>query len=141
MKKILLIDDDKKGILTVLKDELNERGFKVTSINDADNVFEELKNNKYQTIILDIMLPVPESWTGALKKKCDNGEATGIVLYQLIRKEFPTLPILVYSVTNFKKNKGDKYTSVLKKPEFTDKIIEELEKLISKSLTSGEKNN
>ncbi len=141
MKKILLIDDDKKGVLTVLKNELNKGGFKVTSINDAENVLEELKNNKYQSIILDIMLPVPESWPQELKKKCDKGEATGIVLYQLIRKEYPTLPILVYSVTNFNINKGDIYISVFKKPEFTDVIIEELEKLIAKSLTSGERNN
>lgn len=56
MKKILLIDDDLK-LTDLLKDYLNKYNYNVCSIDNPIDALDHLKNNNYDLIILDIMLP------------------------------------------------------------------------------------
>lgn len=139
MRNILLIDDDKK-IVNYLCNDLEEKGFSVELIDDAEEALKKIENNNFHAIILDIMMPFPESWTNDEKTNSEIDLSTGLILLKKIRAVFPQIPILIYTA-----RKGvsvvDQYTYTLAKPEFNIVIIEQLEKLISKSLTSREKNN
>jgi len=69
MKKILIVDDDVRGVTSNLAKALKEEGFDVSVLNDAERVIELLKLEKFDGIILDIMMPVPESWSSDLKRE------------------------------------------------------------------------
>lgn len=56
MKKILLIDDDEK-LTDLLKDYLSKYNFSSHSSDNPVNALNHLKNNLYDLIVLDIMLP------------------------------------------------------------------------------------
>ncbi len=56
MKKILLIDDDEK-LTDLLKDYLSKYNFSSHSSDNPVNALNHLKNNTYDLIVLDIMLP------------------------------------------------------------------------------------
>lgn len=56
MKKILIVEDDIE-IANLEKDYLEVNNFETKIINDGLKVEEEVKNNQYNLIILDIMLP------------------------------------------------------------------------------------
>ena len=56
MKKILLIDDDEK-LTDLLKDYLSKYNFSSHSSENPVNALNHLKNNSYDLIVLDIMLP------------------------------------------------------------------------------------
>ena len=56
MKKILLIDDDEK-LTDLLKDYLSKYNFSSHSSDNPLNALNHLKNNTYDLIVLDIMLP------------------------------------------------------------------------------------
>lgn len=56
MKKILIIEDD-LSIAELQKDYLEVSNFNVTICQDGVSGLTEIKNNKYDLVILDIMLP------------------------------------------------------------------------------------
>ncbi|MBS1553092.1 MAG: response regulator transcription factor [Bacteroidetes bacterium] len=56
MKKILLIDDDEK-LTDLLKDYLSKYNFIPHSSDNPVSALNHLKNNSYDLIVLDIMLP------------------------------------------------------------------------------------
>ena len=56
MKKILIIEDD-ESIAQLQKDYLELSGFEVRTCGDGVEGLNEVKENKYDLIILDVMLP------------------------------------------------------------------------------------
>lgn len=56
MKRILIIEDD-KSISELQKDYLEMSGYEVTCAFDGDSGFEYIKNENFDLIILDLMLP------------------------------------------------------------------------------------
>lgn len=56
MKRILIIEDD-KSISEILKDYLEMSGYEVKCVFDGDSGFECIKNEDFDLIILDLMLP------------------------------------------------------------------------------------
>lgn len=54
--KILTIEDDAK-ISEVLRQSLSDAGFEVESIIDGETGLEKIQNNKFDAIVLDLMLP------------------------------------------------------------------------------------
>ena len=56
MKNIIIIDDDNK-LTDLLKDYLQKYNFKVTSFDNPVDALHHLKNNFYDLMILDFMLP------------------------------------------------------------------------------------
>jgi DNA-binding NtrC family response regulator len=128
MKKILLIDDDVDTLTAFYEELIETYNFNVDWIKKADDVMEALESGQYNAIILDIMMPVPKSWSKDENRKANFGLATGIILFQKIRELNPTIPILIYS------SKGgiltDKHSAYLRKPEYTQKIVNKLENLM-----------
>ncbi|POP34945.1 DNA-binding response regulator [Lactonifactor longoviformis] len=54
--KVLLIDDD-KDLCMLIERELLQENYEVTVRHDGKTGFEAFKNDKYQLVVLDIMLP------------------------------------------------------------------------------------
>jgi DNA-binding response OmpR family regulator len=56
MAKILIVDDEQE-IAELISDVLTEEGFETTIKNDGLSAIEEISNNNYDLILLDIMMP------------------------------------------------------------------------------------
>ncbi len=56
MSQILIVDDE-QDIAELISDVLKEEGFSTTIKNDGYAAIEEVKNNNYDLIMLDIMMP------------------------------------------------------------------------------------
>lgn len=56
MEKILVVEDD-KNIAQLEIDYLNSSGYETNWISDGAKVIEELKQNSYDLLLLDLMLP------------------------------------------------------------------------------------
>jgi len=78
MKRILIAEDE-EVLREVFKDELAEEGYGVVEARDAKGTLESLKKEKVDLLILDIKLP----------------DMSGLKLLEMIRKNYPALPIIV----------------------------------------------
>src|SRR4030042_4577275 len=76
-KSILVIDDDNK-LTALLEEYLGKYNYRVTSSEDPEDGLTKLKQNRFDLIILDIMLP----------------QMDGFETCKLIRKDYDT-PIIM----------------------------------------------
>ena len=56
MKKILVVDDD-KDLLYIMKENLSDAGYSVLTADEADKALKLAREEKPDLVILDIMLP------------------------------------------------------------------------------------
>lgn len=56
LKKILVAEDE-KPMARALELKLNNSGFDAKAVNDGEAAVQELENNKYDLLLLDIMMP------------------------------------------------------------------------------------
>ena len=102
----------------------------VTLVSEINELFDELKDNQYDIIILDIMTPVPDShiFTKREIKEMEGGMSTGIV-----NGSIPILFLTARSqpdaITHFK-DEGRK-CDWLRKPELAKTINEKLLELLN----------
>ncbi|MGF6907092.1 response regulator transcription factor [Fusobacterium sp. PH5-44] len=78
MKKILVIEDDKK-IRRLLQLELEHEGYSVDFAEDGERALEKFQNNFYNIILLDLMIP-KFSGEEVCKKIRENSEVPIIVI-------------------------------------------------------------
>ena len=90
MAKRALIVDDEKAIVKGIKYSLEQDGMTVDTAYDGEEAMQFAKNNKYDIILLDVMLP----------------KLTGFEVCQQIR-EFSTVPIIMLTA------KGDDMDKIL----------------------------
>jgi two-component system, OmpR family, response regulator BaeR len=62
MAHILIVEDEEK-LANILKDYLAQSGFETTMLNDGLNVIESIKNNQFDLVLLDLMLPGKDGLT------------------------------------------------------------------------------
>lgn len=89
MKKVLVVDDE-KSIVKGLKFSLEQDDMEVDTAYDGGEAFEKIKNNNYDIVLLDIMLPV----------------YTGTEVCQMVR-EFSNVPIIMLTA------KGDDMDKIM----------------------------
>ena len=89
LEKVLVVDDD-PNICEVLRMYLENEGYSVILSYDGEEALEKVQNNKYDLILLDIMLP----------------KLTGLEVCQQIR-EFSDIPIVMLTA------KGDDMDKIL----------------------------
>jgi CheY-like chemotaxis protein len=133
MKKVLIVDDDNGGGISFLIEDLKYYGFNAAFINDAGRVTDLLKKDEIHAIILDIIMPVPESWPLDLRKRCNDGMETGIILYEIIRNEYPSIPIIFHTIRTTNIIKNDRFTYTISKLELHEVVVEKLNELVSMS--------
>lgn len=113
MKKILIVEDN-KDLNILLSNIIKEAGYLTKSLYDGLDVIKEFKENKYDMIILDIMLPYK----------------SGDMILKEIRKDYdvPVIIISAKDLTGTKvymlKNGADDYIT---KPFDIDEVIARIE--------------
>jgi len=56
--KYILIVDDSQIVLTKISNYLKENGYIVTTVKSGEDALEEIKNNTYDCIVLDILITI-----------------------------------------------------------------------------------
>ena len=75
--KILVVDDE-KNIRSVVKEYLENAGYTVEEAKDGEDAYHLLQGNKYNLIVLDIMMPKMDGFT--LLKKLNDKDVPVIML-------------------------------------------------------------
>lgn len=57
MKKRILLVEDEKNLCLLYKEELEEEGYKVTAVMDADAALDRIKKQAFDLIVTDIRMP------------------------------------------------------------------------------------
>ncbi|MGM5484681.1 MAG: response regulator [Nanobdellota archaeon] len=73
MKKILVVDDNEDMLMTVeqgLKSIAED--YEITTVNSGQKALDKLKKDKYDLVLLDIMMPEMDGWKVAAKIKDDD---------------------------------------------------------------------
>ncbi len=78
MSKILIVEDELKMQLG-LKDNLEFEGYDVKAVGNGRDGLNELLNNSYDLVVLDIMLPQMSGFD-VLKKAREKGVATPVIM-------------------------------------------------------------
>jgi two-component system alkaline phosphatase synthesis response regulator PhoP len=117
-KKILIIEDD-TFLQGLAANKLSDAGFEVTTASDGDEAVTELSKEKFNCILLDLMLP----------------DISGFDILKSIRETSKSLPVIVFS--NLSDDKDIKKaldlgaTDYLVKSNFTlEELVEKIEKTI-----------
>ena len=63
VKKRILIAEDEKPVARALDLKLNKSGFDTKVVNDGEEAMAELTNNKYDLLLLDIMMPKKDGFS------------------------------------------------------------------------------
>lgn len=126
-KASILLAEDEENLQEALKLNLELEGYEVTAVDTGTGVLKAVKNEYFDVIILDIMLP----------------EMDGITVCENIRMQNNDVPILFLSAKNTSadrvlglKKGGDDYMT---KPFNLEELLLRVEKLIEKSKRIHEK--
>ncbi len=120
-KASLLVAEDEESLREALKLNLELEGYEVTTVDNGPAVIKMVKNEYFDLIILDIMLP----------------EMDGITVCETIRMQHNDVPILFLSARNSGadrvlglKKGGDDY---LTKPFNLEELLLRVDKLVTKN--------
>jgi two-component system alkaline phosphatase synthesis response regulator PhoP len=67
---ILVVDDDPE-IVTMLSARLGKRGYQVTTAGDGNKAIEMAKGQRFDVVLLDVMMPGKSGWEVARALKQD----------------------------------------------------------------------
>jgi CheY-like chemotaxis protein len=67
---ILVVDDDPE-IVTMLSTRLGKRGYQVATASDGAKALEAAKNQRFDIVLLDVMMPGKSGWEVARALKQD----------------------------------------------------------------------
>ena len=81
MGKILIVDDEKE-MREISSQIFQVEGYEVDTASDAENALFKIKKNKYNFLLVDLVLP---------------GRLNGIDIIKQVRKTLPHIKIIAYS--------------------------------------------
>lgn len=120
-KASLLVAEDEESLREALKLNLELEGYEVTTVDNGPGVIKMVRNEYFDLIVLDIMLP----------------EMDGITVCETIRMQHNDVPILFLSARNTSadrveglKKGGDDY---LTKPFNLEELLLRVDKLVTKN--------
>lgn len=123
MKKLLLIEDD-KHLAEMYAKKFQNSGFEVTITKNGSTGIEEAKRNKYDVLVLDIMLP----------------GISGIEVLELLRTDVKTakIPVVIYTNSGDEEHKkkamcygADEY--ILKIDSTPESLCQTINKMVSRN--------
>ncbi|OGH58921.1 MAG: hypothetical protein A2725_04205 [Candidatus Magasanikbacteria bacterium RIFCSPHIGHO2_01_FULL_33_34] len=79
MAKKILVAEDEKPMARALELKLNNSGFETTVVHDGDQAIKALLKEKYDLLLLDLIMPVKD----------------GFVVLEEIKKEKISVPVIV----------------------------------------------
>lgn len=114
-KKLLIVDEDKSQS-NMIYNNLNERGFKITTLESGSDAYKLLKDEQFDCMILDLNLK----------------DMNGIDLVNKLKEEnLVNFPILIYTegnITQEEEDKLNKYTEsiIIKGNNSIDRLLDEV---------------
>jgi DNA-binding response OmpR family regulator len=84
--KILLVEDE-EALANVLKLELKNAGFEVTHCDNGKDAVAKAKNNKFDLILLDVVMPTMDGFETLKQMKADNINVKTLMLSNLSQEE------------------------------------------------------
>lgn len=82
-----MIVEDEKPMQKALTTKLQNEGFEVENSSDAEEFFQKIKENKFDLILLDLMLPKISGFEILEKMKSENNQIPIIVTSNLSQEE------------------------------------------------------
>lgn len=141
MPKRMLFVDDEDWSVTPYFSKLQDENVDVDLARDGDEALDLLQKNKYDLLVLDVMLP-PGSKIG---KKVEPRQAGAILLHMIRRNEIPNMKtapevavVVLTAVTDQKLSESIRQLRVsefFQKPALFDEVTDKLLKLVN----AGEK--
>jgi DNA-binding response OmpR family regulator len=124
MKKILLVEDDPL-LIDIYQKKLKDSGFEVEVAKDGEKALEIFKENEFDLMLLDIVLPKIDGWKILEEIRKMKEE----------KKDLEKMKILIWSnlgeKEDIKKGLSLGATSYLIKANFTpSEVVKEIEKLL-----------
>jgi two-component system alkaline phosphatase synthesis response regulator PhoP len=93
---ILVVDDDPE-IVTMLSTRLGKRGYQVTTAPDGNKALELAKQQKFDVVLLDVMMPGKSGWEVARALKQDPlTQDTKIVMVSAIGEKTNEITAPIY---------------------------------------------
>lgn len=88
-KKKILIGEDEKPMAHALELKLNDSGFEAKAVFNGQEIVDELKKNKYDLVLLDLVMPVMDglSMLSLMREDADLENIPVIMLTNLNDKE------------------------------------------------------
>lgn len=86
IKKILVAEDE-KPLAHAMELKLTNAGYEVTVANDGDQAIQYLKNNKYDLLLLDLIMPVSDGFNVLQNMKNSKNNTPVIVMSNLSQEE------------------------------------------------------
>ena len=126
MKKILIVNDDRAEMKSFSENLIAEYDCRVQCISKAEEVVEALKAETYSAIILDIMMPIPLTWSKVENSNSELGQSNIFFSNLYINDKF----IDDSSQKSAGLFKVDKFSEYLRKPESIKVIVKQLRKLM-----------
>lgn len=77
----MLVVDDHSAVHVVLKRVFGDRGFAITLVDDIQKAHQQVQNNTFDIVLLDLMLP----------------GGNGIDFLRYLRQHFPRIPVIIMS--------------------------------------------
>lgn len=85
--KKLLLAEDERAIAKALQLKLGLSGFEVTVVNNGEDVLSAIKNQKFDLLLLDIMMPKMDGFTVMEEMKKLKNKTPVIILSNLSQEE------------------------------------------------------
>ncbi|WP_243374454.1 response regulator [Geotalea sp. SG265] len=119
-KKILIVEDE-ESLLKLESILLSSKGYAVVGVMDGNAALQEVKSNRPDLVVLDVMLPEMDGFEVCRRIK-ENPETSGIPIVMLTAKK---------SNNDVERGKQAGAEAYITKPFRSAKVIEVIESLIS----------
>lgn len=87
VKKKILIAEDERPMARALELKLNNSGFEAKSVYDGEEAYSALKEEQYDIVLLDLVMPNLDGFTVLEKLKAEGINVPTIVLSNLGQEE------------------------------------------------------
>lgn len=124
-EKILLVEDD-QTLNFIIKDNLEQAGYVVTSVEDGESGLQQFNSEKFSLCLLDVMLPKKDGFTLAKEIRAINDHVPIIFLTARAMTEDKILGLTIGA---------DDY---LTKPFSMEELLLKIAIFLKRSLNSGE---
>ncbi len=85
LKRILIVEDE-KPMARALELKLNHSGFETATASDGEAALENLKKQKFDLVLLDLMIPKIDGF-GVIKAMKENGDKTPVIVASNLGQE------------------------------------------------------
>ncbi len=133
MSTIIYIDDEVNTEKEQIKIEfLQENGFMVVPVREVGQVMGALqRHSQADLIILDILMPPHDTYS---LEETNDGADTGLRLLADLRKNYPSIPIIIVSVKSplevYESKSKFKVEGYLYKPVLPIDILDEIQRVL-----------